>query len=125
MVPNLKIGEKVLEGAAGKADEIYDVFYKAAASLEPDTVAASGAVGELETGAALKSSGKRWEQQAGLVSAWIANISESLRLAARDYQGNETALEDRFRGGSGLTADPNLPQSPRVGRNPVYDRWGI
>ncbi|MFF5423297.1 MULTISPECIES: hypothetical protein [unclassified Streptomyces] len=125
VAPNLKIEEKVLEGAAGKADEIYDVFYKAAASLEPDTVAAANAVGDLETGAALKSSGKHWEQQAGLVSAWIANISESLRLAARDYQGNETALEDSIRRGAGLTADPGLPQGPTVGRNPVYDRWGF
>ncbi|MEV6397807.1 hypothetical protein AB0M39_24050 [Streptomyces sp. NPDC051907] len=122
---DLKIEGKVLEGAAGKADEIYTVFYKAAASLETDTLAAIAAVGDLETGPALKSSARHWEEQAGLVSGWIANISESLRLASRDYKGNEHDLEDRIRRGGGSMADPGLPPHPPLVQNPVYNRWGF
>ncbi|SED38675.1 hypothetical protein SAMN04490356_8234 [Streptomyces melanosporofaciens] len=36
----------------------------------------------LQVQSALKRSHKHWEEQAGTVTAWLAHISESLRLAA-------------------------------------------
>ncbi|MFF5127341.1 hypothetical protein ACFY41_10515 [Streptomyces syringium] len=93
---NLKIEPKVLTGAAGKADEVRRAFYRSAASLEEPTKAAARGVEEMATEEALKRMHLHWEEQAGLVTAWIENISKSLRMASSDYAQTDHGIQGFF-----------------------------
>ncbi|QKV90470.1 hypothetical protein HUT19_00615 [Streptomyces sp. NA02950] len=92
--PNLKIADKVLKGAAGKADEVHDAFYTPAASLEGVTNLGVEALGGLQTANALKRSHAKWEEHAGLVTAWLTNIATSLRAAANAYNETDHGVKD-------------------------------
>ncbi|MFI0773963.1 hypothetical protein [Streptomyces sp. NPDC021212] len=111
---NLAIAPSVLRGAAGKADEVYDTLHKQAASLEEPTATAAKAVDGLQAQSALKRSHKHWEEQAGTVTAWLAHISESLRLAANTHVKQDKDTGDSFGGGkqSPYLKDQSLPQDP-------------
>ncbi|QKV91497.1 hypothetical protein HUT19_06820 [Streptomyces sp. NA02950] len=93
---NLAIAPGVLRGAAGKADDVYDTLHKQAASLEEPTKTAAKAVEGLAVESALKHSHKHWEEQAGTVTAWLAHISESLRLAANTHVKQDLGTGDTF-----------------------------
>ncbi|MGR3931669.1 WXG100 family type VII secretion target [Streptomyces sp. BRA346] len=113
VAPNLKIADKVLESAAGKADDVHDAFYAPAASLEGLTLSASKALEGFATADALKRSHENWEEQAGLVTAWLNNISKSLRQAALAYNDTDHGVKDGF--------SPYLKQSaPSGGSDAVY-----
>lgn len=93
---NIRIADKVLEGAAEKADEVHDAFCTPAASLEGLTKQAVTALEGFQTSNALTRSHEKWEEQAGLVAGWITNIAQSLRLAARAYDGTDHGVKDGF-----------------------------
>ncbi|AQW54911.1 hypothetical protein [Streptomyces violaceusniger] len=103
---NLVIAPSVLRGAAGKADDVYDTLHKQAASLEEPTATAAKAVDGLQVQSALKRSHKHWEEQAGTVTAWLAHISESLRLAANTHVKQDGGTGDSF--GNGKSQSPYL-----------------
>ncbi|OEJ22272.1 hypothetical protein BGK67_32370 [Streptomyces subrutilus] len=94
----LKIAPAVLTTAAGKADEIHTAFTKSAAALEEPARTASTAMTGWESADALKVAHKQWEKQAGTVAGWLAHISESLRIAARDYNKTNADVDHSFRG---------------------------
>ncbi|MEU9235175.1 hypothetical protein [Streptomyces subrutilus] len=93
----LKIAPAVLTTAAEKADEIHTAFAKGAAALEEPARTASTAMAGWESDA-LKAAHKQWEKQAGTVAGWLAHISESLRIAARDYKKTNADIDHSFRG---------------------------
>ncbi|WP_431043497.1 hypothetical protein ACQUSR_17440 [Streptomyces sp. P1-3] len=118
VAPNLRIADKVLEGAAGKADEIHDAFYTPAASLEESTLSAVKALDGLQTANALKKSHEKWEQQAGSVTAWLTHIGKSLRLAARAYDGTDKGVKDGFNPYLKNPYQPPVPSYPPAYGNP-------
>ncbi|MFJ9666837.1 hypothetical protein ACIRPP_19885 [Streptomyces sp. NPDC101219] len=82
---DLRIAPGVLKKAASRADDIYDHFYKPAASLEEPALKAVGTLEGLESARAVRLAHRQWERQAGTVAAWLAHISESLRLSDGTY----------------------------------------
>jgi hypothetical protein len=120
---NLAIEPSVLRGAAGKADDVYDVLHKQAASLEAPTNTAAKAVEGLQTESALKRSHKHWEEQAGTVTAWLAHISESLRAAADTHVKNDLDTGATL----GPTKKPDLtaPPPPLTQQGTGTSRWGF
>lgn len=119
---NLVIEPSVLRGAAGKADEVYDTLHKQAASLEEPTSTAAKAVEGLQVEQALRRSHKHWEEQAGTVTAWIANISESLRLAASTHVAHDADRAATFGKKKPLLDDGNTFGTPS---SPSTSRWGF
>ncbi|WP_432034822.1 hypothetical protein [Streptomyces cucumeris] len=113
--PNLAIAPGVLRGAAGKADDVYDILHKQAASLEEPTSTAAKAVDGLEVKKALERSHKHWEKQAGTVTAWLAHISESLRLAANAHVKQDHSTADTF---GNRHQDPLLHEQPAASLDP-------
>ncbi|WP_435240844.1 WXG100 family type VII secretion target [Streptomyces cucumeris] len=93
---HLAIAPGVLRGAAGKADDVYDTLHKQAASLEAPTSKAAKGVEGLAVQGALTRSHKHWEKQAGTVTAWLAYISESLRLAANTHVQQDQGTGSTF-----------------------------
>ncbi|MET9292281.1 type VII secretion target [Streptomyces sp. NPDC003077] len=98
--PGLQVEPGVLRQAAGAADGVFEDFRKPAASLEEPMSNAAGKLVGWETARALKTAAENWERQAGAVTAWIANISESLQATARNYQASDDGIEGYFRHGS-------------------------
>lgn len=90
----LRIAPGVLTAAAGRADEIHTAFTKPAASLEDPVQKASAAMDGWDSAKAIRTAGKQWEKQAGTVAGWLARISESLRVGARDYHTTDTAVDE-------------------------------
>ncbi|MFG3552721.1 hypothetical protein [Streptomyces sp. NPDC047725] len=90
---DLKIAPGVLKKAAGQIDDIYDRFYKPAASLEEPALKAVGALEGLESARAVRLAHRQWERQAGTVTAWLAHIAESLRLSDGTYTRTDMAVE--------------------------------
>ncbi|WP_143667185.1 hypothetical protein [Streptomyces sp. ms184] len=94
---DLKIAPAVLTKAASRADEIYDAFYKPAASLEEAALKALGALQGWESHDAVRLAHRQWERQAGTVTAWLARISESLRAADSTYTKTDMAADEDMR----------------------------
>ncbi|MFI1101053.1 hypothetical protein [Streptomyces melanogenes] len=94
----LRIAPGVLTAAAGRADEIHTAFTKPAAALEDPAQKASAAMDGWESAKAIRTAGTQWEKQAGTVAGWLARISESLRVGARDYHATDHAVDESLRG---------------------------
>ncbi|PKV86227.1 WXG100 family type VII secretion target [Streptomyces sp. TLI_146] len=94
----LRIAPGVLTAAAGRADEIHTDFTKPAAALEDPAQKASAAMDGWESAKAIRTAGTQWEKQAGTVAGWLARISESLRVGARDYHATDHAVDESLRG---------------------------
>ncbi|GJF24735.1 hypothetical protein [Streptomyces sp. HO565] len=90
---DLNIAPGVLKKAAGRIDDIYDHFYKPAATLEEPALKAVGALEGLESARAVRLAHRQWERQAGTVTAWLAHIAESLRLSDGSYTRADMAVE--------------------------------
>ncbi|GGW29238.1 hypothetical protein GCM10010503_00850 [Streptomyces lucensis JCM 4490] len=88
----LKIAPGVLKKAAGQLDDIYDAFYKPAASLEGPASKAVRALGVFESALAIQLAHRQWERQAGTVTAWLAHIAESLRSSDGTYTRTDVAV---------------------------------
>jgi energy-converting hydrogenase Eha subunit F len=82
----------VLKKAAGQIDDIYNHFYKPAASLEEPALKAMGALEGLESARAVRLAHRQWERQAGTVTAWLAHIAESLRASDGTYTRTDIAV---------------------------------
>ncbi|MFJ4522935.1 hypothetical protein ACIP4Y_18600 [Streptomyces sp. NPDC088810] len=89
---DLKIAPGILKKAAGQVDDIYDAFYKPAASLEEPALAAVRALEGFESARAVRLAHRQWERQAGTVTAWLAHISESLRSSDGTYTKTDVAV---------------------------------
>ncbi|MEU6103069.1 hypothetical protein [Streptomyces flaveolus] len=89
---DLKIAPGVLKKVAGQIDDIYDHFYKPAASLEEPALKAVGALEGLESARAVRLAHRQWERQAGTVTGWLAHIAESLRLSDGTYTKTDVAV---------------------------------
>uniref|UniRef100_A0AAU3H294 Uncharacterized protein n=1 Tax=Streptomyces sp. NBC_01401 TaxID=2903854 RepID=A0AAU3H294_9ACTN len=88
---DLKIAPGVLKKAASQIDDIYNHFYKPAASLEEPALKAVGALEGLESARAVRLAHRQWERQAGTVTAWLAHIAESLRASDGTYTRTDIA----------------------------------
>ncbi|AWT43796.1 MULTISPECIES: hypothetical protein [Streptomyces] len=89
---DLKIAPGVLKKAAGQVDDIYDHFYKPAASLEEPALKAVAALEGLESARAIRLAHRQWERQAGTVTGWLAHIAESLRSSDGTYTKSDVAV---------------------------------
>lgn len=89
---DLKIAPGVLKTAAGRIDDIYDHFYKPAASLEEPALKAVGALEGLESARAVRLAHRQWERQAGTVTGWLAHLAESLRASDGTYTRTDVAV---------------------------------
>ncbi|MDX3343562.1 MULTISPECIES: hypothetical protein [Streptomyces] len=94
---DLKIAPSVLSKAAGRADEIYDAFYKPAAGLEEAALKALAALQGWESHDAVRLAHRQWERQAGTVTAWLARIAESLRVADSTYTKTDMKVDEDMR----------------------------
>ncbi|MFC9263829.1 hypothetical protein [Streptomyces hydrogenans] len=82
----------MLKTAADRIDDIYDHFYKPAASLEEPALKAVGALEGLESARAVRLAHRQWERQAGTVTGWLAHIAESLRASDGTYTRTDVAV---------------------------------
>ncbi|WP_225838128.1 hypothetical protein [Streptomyces sp. NK08204] len=93
----LKIAPSVLKTAAGHVDDIYDAFYKPAATLEEPALEAVRELAGMESAPAIRLAHRQWERQAGTVTAWLAHIAESLRSTDGTYKKTDAAVEESAR----------------------------
>ncbi|GHE29900.1 hypothetical protein [Streptomyces hydrogenans] len=82
----------MLKTAASRIDDIYDHFYKPAASLEEPALKAVGALEGLESARAGRLAHRQWERQACTVTGWLAHIAESLRASDGTYTRTDVAV---------------------------------
>ncbi|MGW0766572.1 hypothetical protein [Streptomyces sp. NPDC002676] len=93
----LKIAPSVLKTAAGHVDDIYDDFYKPAATLEEPSLKAVRELAGMESAPAIRLAHRQWERQAGTVTAWLAHIAESLRSTDHTYKSTDASVEESAR----------------------------
>lgn len=92
----LVIAEGVLMKAAGVTDEVFDAFHEPMESVREPAAKATRELADWDSGAALKTSLKNWEQQVKAAEGWLARIAESLRTSSRAYTGTNQGIEQQF-----------------------------